>query len=368
MQARSRYSDVQTLEDTRCVFVLPFIRALGYDVEECSMIKPDYKVGIEGKGEVTADFVIVEDERPVICFMCRPCRAEIRDEDIDALGGIFSSTGAKFGVLTDGIAYRFFTDVESPGKMDPTPFFEFSLLNATKNGVKTLGMFSPGEFNPEKVYTRAKELKQVQKVKKILTQQLMEPSDAFVDFMCGEMDKSTDTGERSRVCAGVIKKAFNDLVDEKITNRVRAAERVAQVMTMSPPVRRQKAVSRVEPLTEIVKKSLVYKKPTEFTFMDQSYKVKSWREVLRKVSQILVKECPDRFERALTLQGRNRYYFSRIKEVLVQPREIEDTGIYVEIDLSSRDIITLIGQIIKLCGYKDDDIKVATRAFSFRRR
>jgi len=41
----------------------------------------------------------------------------------------FGTTKAKFGILTNGILYNFYTDLEEPNKMDEKPFIEINLLD-----------------------------------------------------------------------------------------------------------------------------------------------------------------------------------------------------------------------------------------------
>jgi hypothetical protein len=56
----------------------------------------------------------------------------------------FTASRVKFGVLTDGIVYRFFSDLEAPNRMDSTPFFEFSLLAHTHADLEFLFKFRKG--------------------------------------------------------------------------------------------------------------------------------------------------------------------------------------------------------------------------------
>ena len=48
----------------------------------------------------------------------------------------------RFGVLTNGSMYRFFTDLEQPNKMDEKPFFEFDPLDFKERDVEELKKFA----------------------------------------------------------------------------------------------------------------------------------------------------------------------------------------------------------------------------------
>ena len=55
---------------------------------------------------------------------------------------IFGTTKAKFAILTNGITYRFFTDLEEPNKMDEKPFLEVNILDIKENQVIELKKIS----------------------------------------------------------------------------------------------------------------------------------------------------------------------------------------------------------------------------------
>jgi len=58
-----------------------------------------------------------ENQQPTILIECKHC-----DNDLATCDGrlmrYFHVTKARFGVLTNGIVYKFFTDLESPNIMD----------------------------------------------------------------------------------------------------------------------------------------------------------------------------------------------------------------------------------------------------------
>ena len=48
----------------------------------------------------------------------------------------------RFGVLTNGIVYRFFSDIEAENLMDDKPFFELNLLEIRESLVEELKKFT----------------------------------------------------------------------------------------------------------------------------------------------------------------------------------------------------------------------------------
>lgn len=56
-------------------------------------------------------------------------------------------TEARFSVLTNGLVYWFYTDLEAPNKMDERPFFEFNMLDIKESAVEELKKFSKSIFD-----------------------------------------------------------------------------------------------------------------------------------------------------------------------------------------------------------------------------
>src|SRR2546429_86004 len=120
---------IKTEEATKNAFVMPFISALGYDVFDPAEVVPEFiaDVGIK-KGE-KVDYAIKHDGKIIMLFECKCCNGSLDTCDASQLYRYFSVTEARIAVLTDGVVYRFYTDIEEPNKMDPKPFMEFNMLD-----------------------------------------------------------------------------------------------------------------------------------------------------------------------------------------------------------------------------------------------
>ncbi|MBP2663789.1 MAG: hypothetical protein H6Q71_1737 [Firmicutes bacterium] len=80
--------------------------------------------------------------------------------------------------MTNGILYRFYTDLEEQNKMDETPFLEFNLLDIKESHVTELKKFQKHNFDLETIFNTASELKYTSQIKQLFAQQLANPSDA----------------------------------------------------------------------------------------------------------------------------------------------------------------------------------------------
>ena len=92
----------------------------------------------------------------------------------------FSTTTAKFAILTNGIRYRFYTDFDNQNKMDALPFLDFDLFHIRNSEIEALKKFKKDTFNAAKIFDSASMLKYQGKFKQILSEQFDNPSDDFV--------------------------------------------------------------------------------------------------------------------------------------------------------------------------------------------
>ena len=214
---------INTEEATKNAFVMPFISALGYDVFDPAEVVPEFiaDVGIK-KGE-KVDYAIKQNGKIIMLFECKCCNSSLDDCHASQLYRYFSVTEARIGVLTDGVIYRFYTDIEESNKMDPKPFMEFDMLDIQEPLVVELKRLTKQAFNLEAILTVASELKYTREIKRILTDQLNAPSEEFVKFLAAQVYSGKLTIVVREQFAVITKRAFAQFINERIKERLRSA-------------------------------------------------------------------------------------------------------------------------------------------------
>ena len=131
---------ITTEESTKMSLVVPLFQRLGYDVFNPNEFCPEYiaDVGIK-KGE-KVDYAILENGQPNILVECKSCSEQL-DKHSSQLFRYFGTSPAKFGILTNGIIYRFYTDLEESNKMDLVPFLEIDMTNLKDSSINELKNF-----------------------------------------------------------------------------------------------------------------------------------------------------------------------------------------------------------------------------------
>lgn len=214
---------IQTEEATKNAFIMPFITVLGYNVFDPTEVTPELNADIGVKKGEKVDYAILQDGKPIILFECKSCKANLDQEKITQLYRYFSVTTARFGVLTNGIIYRFYTDLEEPNKMDNKPFLEFNMLDIKESLIDDLKRFTKSAFNLEEMLTAAVELKYTKEIKRILSEQLANPSEEFVKFFASQIYSGKVTQTVKQQFTDLIKRAMNQFINERINERLKSA-------------------------------------------------------------------------------------------------------------------------------------------------
>ncbi len=180
---------LKTEEATKNALIMPFLNALGYDVFNPLEVVPEYIADSRLKKDEKVDYAIMKDGNPIILLECK--RVENDKLDVKQHAGqlfkYFTASKAKFIILTNGIVYKFFSDIEEPNILDKDPFFTFNILEFKNNQIETLSEFIKENFDIEKAFSNAGDLKYIKQFEEVIENEYRNPSDDFVRYL---LDKS----------------------------------------------------------------------------------------------------------------------------------------------------------------------------------
>ena len=209
---------------TKTALVQPFIRlVLGYDINDLTEVVPEYTADVGTKKGEKVDFAILKDGKPIILFECKRCGSDLDKEEASQLYRYFSVTDARFGVLTDGVVYRFFTDLEEPNKMDTKPFLEIDLLDIEEPLVDELRKFGKESFELDEILATANELKYTREMRRIFSDEFASPSHEFTRFFASRVYPRKLTQRVMEQFQETTKKALHQFVRDRITDRLKSA-------------------------------------------------------------------------------------------------------------------------------------------------
>lgn len=212
---------LHTEEAAKTSLVMPFIRVLGYNVFDPTEVVPEFTADIGTKKGEKVDYAIMQDRNPIILFECKQMGTNLTEETYwNQLARYFMVTKARFGVLTDGLNYRFFSDLDATKEMDRKPFLEFNILEISDAHVEELKRFTKSSFQLEDLLEAAREPKYTKEIKRILGEQLSNPADDFVKFFQTQVYSGRKTQGVQQQFHQLTKKALNQFISERISDRL----------------------------------------------------------------------------------------------------------------------------------------------------
>lgn len=262
---------IQTEEATKNAMVMPFIQALGYNVFDPLEVTPELVADVGTKKGEKVDYAILRDGKPIMLFECKKSGGDLSINHAGQLFRYFHVTEARFGVLTNGLLYRFFTDLEQPNKMDEKPFFEFNILDFKERDVEELKKFAKQAFDIETILTTANELKYTRAIQNKFAELVANPTEDFVRILSADLlgSKRFTPAIRDQFTA-ISKRAFEQFIGERINERLKGA--------MTP-----EAVSVVERPAVAVEQPAVEEGPTIATSAEEVEGFHTVRAILRDV-------------------------------------------------------------------------------------
>jgi hypothetical protein len=240
---------IQTEEATKNAMVMPFIQLLGYNVFDPTEVTPELIADIGTKKGEKVDYAVLREGHPIILFECKKCGGDLHINHASQLFRYFHVTAARFGVLTNGLTYRFFTDLEQPNKMDDKPFFEFDILDFKDRDVEELKKFAKSQFDLDTILNTANELKYTRIIQNRLAEWMSTPSEDFVRLVSADLlGGRRFTPQVKDQFTFIAKRAFEQLLSERINERLQGA----MTAELPPPTATVPATIKNDDTPEIV--------------------------------------------------------------------------------------------------------------------
>ena len=221
-RAENLKNGLTTEEATKTAIIMPFFQLLGYDVFNPEEFVPEYTADVGIKKGEKVDYAIMNNGEPVILIECKWIGEDLQKHD-SQLFRYFGTTNAKFAILTNGQYYRFYTDLEEANKMDETPFLEINIFDIKGNQVAELKKFHKSQFDVNKIFDVASDLKYSSEFKTKFAAALQQPSDEFVRlFLSGVYEGKLMQSVVDRF-RPVLKKSLNDYINELMSDKIKSA-------------------------------------------------------------------------------------------------------------------------------------------------
>ncbi len=214
---------VQTEEATKNAFVMPMIAALGYDIFNPLEVVPEFTADVGIKKGEKVDYAILRDGKPIILFECKKVGTKLDPSVASQLYRYFHTCEARISVLTDGVVYQFYSDLEDQNKMDTKPFMEFDLLNIQEALVPELKKLTKSAFDLDAAITAAGELKHMKEIRRILAEEFERPSDELLRVFIPHLHSGSVTQRVRDQFRDVVRRALHQFVADNVNDRIKSA-------------------------------------------------------------------------------------------------------------------------------------------------
>jgi hypothetical protein len=233
--------NLPTEEATKTALIMPFISALGYDVFNPLEVLPEMCCDIGTKKGEKIDYAILRDGEPIILIECKHWQQNLTLHDNQLLR-YFHVSKAKFGVLTNGIIYKFYTDLAEPNKMDEKPFLEVNLLDIKDEQIEELKKFHRSYFDVGAILSTASELKYMGELKAVIEKEFSSPSPDLVKFLCKQVYEGVFTQKILEQFTALLKRTINNYINATISERLKAAIKDNEAPAAEQPAEEQATV------------------------------------------------------------------------------------------------------------------------------
>lgn len=213
---------VATEEATKTAFILPMINALGYDVFDPTEVVPEMDCDLIKSKSEKIDYAIMKDGEPIMLIECKDSK-QVLDLHSTQLQKYFVASKSHFGVLTNGIEWRFYTDIDKQNIMDTKPFLVVSMLDLSNDDIEQLKKFHKAYYNEQEIISTANELKYMTEIKAIVQKEISNPSPLFVKYFAKQVCSGCVWQSVIDQFTPFVKQAFSSVINDIIQDRLNSA-------------------------------------------------------------------------------------------------------------------------------------------------
>ena len=345
----SRKLETYGEEATKQAVVLPILSALGWNPFNPEEVYPEYSV----KGR-RVDYALRHKGNNKVFIEVKKVNEDLEKHQEQLLDYSFRE-GVKLAILTNGISWWFYLPLRE-GSWEQRKFYTIEIYEQdTESIVENFEKFLSKDNvisgraieYAESVYkSKQKERLIADTLPKAWEKIITEPDEQLVELLA-------DTTEK--LCGY---RPDSEAVERFLQNELKI---ISSRETHTPNIRILSSQKKQDYQKLYKPTGYVGKSITAFALDGVRYPVKSWKDMLIKVCNLMHLKYPNDFDKVLTLVGRKRPYFSKNPNELRSPERIDDTQIYAETNLSANAIVGITKKVLALFGYSDNALKIETR-------
>jgi hypothetical protein len=209
---------------TRLVLIEPILEVLGYS--RTDDMASEINAGWGKKNDKADIGLIVSGKNPEIIVECKKYGKKLTDKEASQLNNYFINTkNSKFGILTNGMEWRFYFPNESTKEMKlfEIPFIVLNFDELNENLFETLSKFHKNNIDLKELYDDAQDFYFLEGFADAFANELADPSDDLIKAVFNRMEGKRVTDQikakiRNLINANAIQDALPKVIEQESKN------------------------------------------------------------------------------------------------------------------------------------------------------
>ncbi|MCX2522913.1 type I restriction endonuclease [Larsenimonas rhizosphaerae] len=222
-RVREQMDHIVNEEATKNAMVMPFIQSLGYDVFNPTEVMPEFTADVGLKKGEKVDYAIKNGGELSILVECKPRTTDLASAQFSQLYRYFNCTEAKFAILTNGIEYRFYSDLDDTNRLDKRPFFIFKLTEYNERDIDELKKFAKPVFDVDAILSTANRLKYTNLAKTAFAEVVKAPPRDFIKLLAQNFYEGRMTQQILDDFTPIVRDAMAQYIKEQVSQRLKSA-------------------------------------------------------------------------------------------------------------------------------------------------
>jgi predicted type IV restriction endonuclease len=213
---------------TKQSLIGPFFTMLGYDLTDPRECVPEFKADFgKERSSKPIDWAFLHNGTFAFFVEAKEVGKKLAGYDEQLADYFAKDPNVKLGILTNGVQWRFFTDVVNSNVMDREPFARWDIIADEPPPVDVITLLQKSQFNPELIRAYA----QRQRAQNLLVTELarlLEPAHEFTKLAIANLESRNLTEKVTEGWKPIVANALNEWARQRMLTAALASPQSAQ--------------------------------------------------------------------------------------------------------------------------------------------
>lgn len=235
VQITERKKHITNEEMTKQALIIPFLQVLGYDVFNPLEVKPEFDSDFAKKKGEKVDYAIYKNDKPIIFIEAKVVTEDPASHNAQ-LSRYFNATPeVKFAIITNGVTYKFFTDLDANNIMDDNPFAVINITELSPSDIEILDKFRKEAFDTETLVKYAEDLIYTTNLNNKLRELFKNPPDDFIRYLIKDFSDSRITSNVIERFRPIVKKSIQNALLDMVSQSLSQSSLPKETPSEDPP-------------------------------------------------------------------------------------------------------------------------------------